>query len=137
MLVTPPHSGPKNLFLPTDLRIWQKDRRSATDQKIPVTQLLWSQHRSNVPTIVTDTAAGQVEVLLQRAIGRLQLDNYYNEYHPCYTRSHHCNAYKFRIQDAHASCVLYHGKWQALVSKSNTRLCNMLCTITYRIAVCK
>ena len=39
MLVKPPPSGPKTLSLSTDLRIWQKDRPSATAKKIPATQL--------------------------------------------------------------------------------------------------
>ena len=40
VLVKPHPSGPNTLPCLTDLRIWQKDRRSATDQKIPASQLL-------------------------------------------------------------------------------------------------
>ena len=136
MLVKPPPSVPITLSLSSDLRIWLKDRRSATDQKIPATQL----HGHNIdPTYhnrhrYCRQASGGVTPKGNRVTSSCQ------SLRRIPSMLHKVTPLR-RIQDshtnAHASCVLYHGKWQVVVSKSNTRLCNMLLMVPYRIAVCK
>ena len=60
VMVLPLPVGPRTHSLSMDQRIHQEERRSATDQILPLTS--WSHLLSNIASIVTDTTEMQAEV---------------------------------------------------------------------------